>query len=107
MSPTMAMPPGFGVAVTVATAVGMPVAGLFTRHAWPQVVIYAAFLMSLSLLYRVRLPRIVHRRLEAERRADPDAWRRPRRPRIAGMIGWIGGLLAGTAGLIAGLLSKQ
>ena len=95
-----------GVAVTVATAVGMPVAGFFTRRAWPQVVIYAAFLVSLSVLYRVRLPRILQRRLEAERRADSEAWRRHRRQRIAGTIGWIGGLLAGTAGLIAGLLSK-
>lgn len=95
-----------GVAAVVATAVAMPVAGSLMPRAWPQVVIYAAFLVSLSLLYRVRLPRIVQRRLEAELRADPEAWRRHARQRIVSRIAWIGGMLAGTAGLIAGLLSK-
>jgi RNA polymerase sigma factor (sigma-70 family) len=44
------------IAVVPATVVAMPVVSAVTRRAWPQVVIYGAFLASLSLLCRVRLP---------------------------------------------------
>lgn len=96
-----------GVVTVLAAVVAMPLAGWLTPGAWPQIVIYAAFLVSLSHLYRLRLPRIIQRRLEVELRADPDAWRRHRRQRIASRIAWILGMTAGTAGLIAGLLSHQ
>ena len=63
-------------------------------------------LLALGALYFGWLPRIVARRLEAERREDPDAAaRRQRRDRVIGIIGYIGGALSGGAGLIAGLWS--
>ncbi len=66
--------------------------------------VYLAFVVALSYLYRIRLPRILARRYAAERAADPTAAARQLRQRRLGMIGLITGVLCGGAGVVGGIL---
>jgi RNA polymerase sigma factor (sigma-70 family) len=91
---------------TVATAgLSIPLGWSLTESPWAPVASYVGLLSALGVLYFGWLPRIVARRLEAERREDPDAVRRQRRERLISFLGYIVGALSGGAGLIAGLWS--
>ena len=68
--------------------------------------IYLAFGLGLWLMLFVWLPRINGPRLAAERAADPDAAARQRRNGRMKRVGFVGGLLAGGAGLIAGMFKS-
>jgi RNA polymerase sigma factor (sigma-70 family) len=70
---------------------------------WPSAV-YFVFVIALSYLYKVRLPRILARRYAAERVADPRAEPRQRRQRMVSWIALIVGILCGAAGVVIGIL---
>ena len=90
--------------LVVLAAVGFPVSWWLTSSAWSQVTTFGAFVVGLGTLYLAWLPRILASRFAIELAEDPVAARaaRAHERRIA-WIGWTMGLLAGTAGLIAGL----
>jgi RNA polymerase sigma factor (sigma-70 family) len=94
------------IAVVVVAAFGMPLGWELTHSRWAPVSVFVAFILALVVIYERWLPRVVRRRFEAEMREDPvRATHRRRRERMLRIIGWSIGLLFGTAGLIAGLLS--
>ena len=96
------------IAVVIAAAFGMPLARRLTHTYWATVVVFAALITSLVVIYEVWLPRILRRRLEAEMREDPvSASRRRRQERMWRIVGWGGGILLGTVGLITGLLMSS
>ncbi len=93
---------GWVIAATAGFAVAWELSG---GAAWSQVATFVVFLAGLAALYQLWLPRILHRRHEAERLADPEKAARARlRERRWAVIGWTLGILSGTAGLVAGLL---
>jgi RNA polymerase sigma factor (sigma-70 family) len=81
-------------------------AGLRPLWLWPSAV-YLTFVVAMSYLYKVRLPRILARRFAAERATDPTAAARQRRRRILSWIGLIFGVLCGGAGLVIGILQAS
>jgi len=94
------------IAVVVVAAFGMPLGWELTHSRWAPVSVFVAFILALVVIYQRWLPRVVRRRFEAEMREDPvRATHLRRRERMLRIIGWSIGLLFGTAGLIAGLLS--
>jgi RNA polymerase sigma factor (sigma-70 family) len=94
------------IAVVLVAAFGMPLGWELTHSRWAPVGVFVAFILALAVIYEGWLPRVVRRRFEAEMREDPvGATHRRRRERMLRIIGWSMGLLFGTAGLVAGLLS--
>lgn len=92
------------LAAVAIAASGFPIAGRLSPGPWAQVGVFAAFVVALALLQLLWLPKIVRRRLEAERREDPLRYAaEKRRQRWYAILGWSLGLLGGTAGLLAGL----
>ncbi len=93
------------LALVVGAAVAFPTLWLATGSRWAPVATFATFLASLGALHAFWLPRIVAARHALELREDPERARRTRaRERRAAWLGWILGLLGGTAGLLGGLL---
>jgi len=90
--------------LVILAAFAFPVSWWLTDSVWSQVITFGAFILGLGTLYLVWLPRILASRFALELSEDPVAARaaRARERRIA-WVGWTMGLLAGTAGLIAGL----
>lgn len=80
------------LAAVVLAAAGMGLAGLL-GSAGAVIFVHALFLGTLSRLYLGRLPRILGRRLAAERAGDPAAAARQRRDR---QLAWLA-VLAGAA----------
>ncbi len=90
--------------LVILAAFAFPVSWWLTDSVWSQVITFGAFILGLGTLYLVWLPRILASRFALELSEDPVTARaaRARERRIA-WVGWTMGLLAGTAGLIAGL----
>jgi len=65
--------------------------------------VHLAFGCGLWWMCFVWLPRITAPRLAAERAADPQVAARQRRQARLGRLGFVGGMLTGAAGLLAGL----
>lgn len=92
------------VATAITAAVGIGAGLRLTRSAAGPGVVFGLYVAGLFAIYEIWLPRILHRRYEAEMRADPiRALKMRRRQRIGKMFGWGLGLLFGLAGLLAGL----
>ena len=94
-----------GVGLVLGTSVGFNLSGPSSTWIGPTL-IYLAFGLGLWLMLFVWLPRINGPRLAAERAADPDAAARQRRNGRMKRVGFVGGLLAGGAGLIAGMFKS-
>ena len=94
------------VAVTSALAVTSFAAMVASDQPYRSVAIFAAFVAGLALQRFVWLPRIQAPRLAAELLADPSAAARHARERRIGTIYWLLGVLAGSAGVAFGILSK-
>lgn len=85
-------------------ASSFPIVGRLTQSPWGPVTIFVAFVATLALLQLLWLPKIVKRRLEAEKLEDPIRYAAERkRARRYAILGWSLGLLGGSAGLVAGL----
>lgn len=92
------------LALVAIAASSFPIVGRITSSPWGPVAVFVAFLATLALLQLRWLPKIVRRRLEAERQEDPLRYAAARRrQRRWAILGWSLGLLCGSAGLIAGL----
>lgn len=92
-------------ALVVAVAIAFPVGWILTESDWAPVVTFALFVAGLAALHALWLPRIVRERHVLEAIEDPAGARRARaRERRAAILGWTLGLLAGSAGLLAGIL---
>ena len=64
---------------------------------------FAVYYLALIALIFLWLPRVTARRFAAEERENPEAFRRrQRRDRWLSLVGALGGLLGGGAGLIYG-----
>jgi RNA polymerase sigma factor (sigma-70 family) len=97
---------GGAALVVVAAAIMFQVSWTLDPEAWPQISVFAAFIVSLFALYQFWLPEIIARRLAAEMREDPArATARRTRERRIQLLGWTLGIASGAAGLIAGLWS--
>ncbi len=94
-----------GVGLVLGTSVGFNLSGPSSTWIGPAL-IYLAFGLGLWLMLFVWLPRINGPRLAAERAADPDAAGRQRRHGRMKRVGFVGGVLAGGAGLIAGMFKS-
>ncbi len=94
-----------GVGLVLGTSVGFNLSGPSSTWIGPAL-IYLAFGLGLWLMLFVWLPRINGPRLAAERAADPDAAARQRRHGRMKRVGFVGGILAGGAGLIAGMFKS-
>jgi RNA polymerase sigma factor (sigma-70 family) len=92
------------VAVTVALAVTSFAAMVASDQPWRSVAIFVTFVAGLGLQRFVWLPRIQAPRLAAERLADPTAAARHARLDRIGTICWLLGVLAGSAGVVFGIL---
>lgn len=93
------------VVLVLLVAALFPISWAMTRHPMSQVLVFAGFVVGLSGLHLIWLPRILRDRHALEALEDPARAARNRaRERRAAIIGWTLGLLSGTAGLIAGLL---
>ena len=90
--------------LVVLAAFAFPISWWLTNSVWSQVTTFGAFVVSLGTLHLFWLPRILASRFALELAEDPVAARaaRARERRIA-WVGWTMGIVAGVAGLIAGL----
>jgi RNA polymerase sigma factor (sigma-70 family) len=92
------------VLAVVFFAAMFPISHELTHAAWAPVLNFAAFIVSLAVLHRAWLPRIIARRLAQEMVEDPErAQGRRRVERRAAILGWTLGLGFGTLGLVLGL----
>jgi RNA polymerase sigma factor (sigma-70 family) len=95
-------------ALTVLAVGGMSAAGPLASRGHPGVgaaimlACYLVFVAGLAWLYGRQLPRIMARRLAAERARDPGAERRQRRNARLRLAGGLFGLLCGMAGALLG-----
>ncbi|MCZ6506729.1 MAG: RNA polymerase sigma factor [Acidobacteria bacterium] len=94
-----------GVGLVLGTSVGFNLSGPSNTWIAPTS-IYLVFGLGLWLMLFVWLPRITGPRLAAERAADPEAEARLRRRERIKRVGFVGGFLAGGAGLLAGLFKS-
>jgi RNA polymerase sigma factor (sigma-70 family) len=93
-------------AVTGALAVTSFAAMVASDQPYRSVAIFAAFVAGLAVQRFVWLPRIQAPRLAAELLADPSAAARHARLDRIGTICWLLGVLAGSAGVVYGILSS-
>jgi RNA polymerase sigma factor (sigma-70 family) len=92
------------IAVTLAGAAGLA----FSDTPGEMISAFAAFYLALIGLNFLWLPRIISRRLAAERRDDPEAARqRQLRDRWLSLLGAIGGLLGGGGGVLWAVLHMR
>ena len=89
------------IAVVIAASAMFPIGWALAPRAWKgwtQVAVFDALMVALMAMYLGWLPRIVARRLAAERREDPEhaPLRQARQHRLQ-IVLWIFGLLGGTA----------
>ena len=97
-----------GIVTVIVFTLGAPASFVLTRSRAVFVASFLAFFAALFAMNQVWLPRIVSRRFEAEMREDAvSATTRRRRERILERIGWIVGLILGTAGLLAAMFFVQ
>ena len=94
-----------GVANVLAGGLGFVWSARFAHWLAPTAV-YAAFMAVFFAMYFLWLPRIAARRLEHQRRTDPEAPARQRRRRRRAVAGFVSGALMGGAGLFFGLWSS-
>lgn len=88
----------------VLAAFASPASWLLTDSVWSQVATLGGLILGFGTLYLVWLPRILASRFALELSEDPQAARAARASeRRLAWVGWTVGLLAATAGLIAGL----
>ena len=87
-------------------AAALPVVVVATQNPWWSLPWFCLFIATLAVLQHGWLPRIVKRRMEAERLSDPQwAAERRLRERRAAILGWTLGILGGSLGLAVGLWS--
>jgi RNA polymerase sigma factor (sigma-70 family) len=87
-------------------AAALPAVVVATHNPWWSLPWFCFFIATLAILQHVWLPRIVKRRMEAERLSDPQwAAERRLRERRAAILGWTLGILGGSLGLAVGLWS--
>ncbi|MEM1182991.1 MAG: sigma-70 family RNA polymerase sigma factor, partial [Acidobacteriota bacterium] len=93
-----------GTALVLVFAAAVGFAATAGRGAvWP-LAIYFAFVSSLAGVYLGWLPKVVERRYLADAGGDAEGARqRLRERRLRTFFGWLGGAVAGGAGLLAGL----
>ena len=91
------------VASVAIAGASIPLGWSLTGSPWAPVASYVGLLGALAVLYAGWLPRIIARRLEAERREDPSAAARQRRDRWLCVLGFVAGAVSGGLGLLAGL----
>lgn len=94
-----------GTAVLLLTSAGLWLSGS-TEHWAVPVAVFAGMIASFAVMFFVWLPRIIGERLAEELRTDPTATERHRLQRRLSVAGFVIGLLLGTAGLIAGLVTS-
>ncbi len=91
-------------ALVVLAAFAFPISWWLTNSVWSQVTTFGVFVVGLGTLHLIWLPRILASRFALEFTEDPVAARATRaRERRVAWVGWTMGLVAGIAGLIAGL----
>jgi RNA polymerase sigma factor (sigma-70 family) len=73
------------------------------KHWWQPTLAFVGLSFGLGVIYLWWLPRVSTRSRAAELRENPEAWRRHRRERICGFLGWLVGTLTGGWGLYEGL----
>jgi RNA polymerase sigma factor (sigma-70 family) len=94
------------IVLVVVTAAMLPLSLAITRQPWSAVVVFFGFLSGLAGLHLYWLPRILVDRHALEAVEEPARAARARAmERRGAMLGWTLGLITGTAGLIAGLLT--
>lgn len=94
-----------GTAVVLLTSAGLWLAGSAEHWAVP-VAIFAGMITAFGVMFFVWLPRIIGERLAEELRSDATAGARHRRRRQLSIAGFVIGVLLGTAGLVAGLVTS-
>lgn len=91
-------------AAVVLAAAAFLIADLLNTGPWAPIGIFAGLVATLAGLQLFWLPRIVRRRLTAERGEVSSRWAAiPLRVRVWAIAGWSVGLLGGILGLVAGL----
>lgn len=92
------------VVVVLLAVAGFTVSAFVKPHWLAATIVWIGYVAGLGYLYRIRLPKIIAPILEAERGEDPAAEARHRREAMWSRIGFAAGVIAGTAGLIWGIL---
>lgn len=95
------------LALIVVFLIVVPLGYRALRTPLVPILAYVGFLASLGELYLRRVPRIIERRLAAERQADPGAARRQRRDQRLRYLGFAMGAIGGAVGLVAGLIASR